>query len=76
MSAGNGRGRAFDDEDEDSAGDEEFDPAEYDAMLLLERLESMEEEMLDLGVSSLDDVRRRIAALHRELDDKLGNSNK
>ena len=57
--------------DEDLVHDEDFDPAEYDAMLTLERLESLEEELVDLGVKSLDEVRRRIADLHRELDEEL-----
>ncbi|MGZ3638028.1 MAG: hypothetical protein ACXWQR_01100 [Ktedonobacterales bacterium] len=48
---------------------EDFDPEEYDTMMELERLESVEEEMRELGVTSLDDVRRRIADLHRELDE-------
>jgi hypothetical protein len=46
------------------------DSAEYDLMLALERLESLEEDMVDLGVSTLDEVRQRIAALHRQLDDQ------
>lgn len=49
--------------------DEDFDPKEYDTMVELERLESIEEEMQELGVSTLEDVRRRIADLHRELDE-------
>ena len=53
-------------------GDEEeetvFDPAEYDAMLRLERLESLEEDMIDLNVHTLDEVRARIAELHRQMD--------
>jgi hypothetical protein len=51
-------------EREDSA----FDPAEYDSLLQLERLESLEEDMVELGVATLDEVRERIAALHREVD--------
>lgn len=50
--------------------DEDFDPREYDTMMELERLESIEEEMRELGVTSLEDVRRRIADLHRELDEE------
>jgi hypothetical protein len=65
----NGRGRASGNPDEDLVHDEAFDPAEYDTMLRLERLESLEEEMEDLGVSSLDEVRRQIAELHRKLDE-------
>jgi hypothetical protein len=64
------RGQSGADGSEDLVHDEEFDPAEYDTMVKLERLESLEEEMLELGVTTLDDVRRRIAELHRELDDE------
>jgi hypothetical protein len=52
------------------ADDDDADPQEYDAMLRLDRLETLEEEMQELGVSSLDEVRRKIAELHRELDDE------
>ncbi len=64
------RGQSGADGGEDLVHDEEFDPAEYDTMLKLERLETVEEEMLELGVTTLDDVRRRIAELHRELDEE------
>ena len=47
-----------------------FDPKEYDTMLELERLESLEEEMMELGVTSLDDIRQRIGELHRALDEE------
>lgn len=53
-----------------SNDDEEFDPKEYETMMELERLESIEEEMQEMGVTSLDDVRRRIADLHRKLDEE------
>ena len=33
-------------------------------------LTRIEEEMQELGVTTLDDVRRRIADLHRELDEE------
>jgi hypothetical protein len=46
------------------------DEAEYNAMMILERLESLEEEMEDLGVKSLDEVRQRIEELHTELDQR------
>jgi hypothetical protein len=64
-----------DDRDNESTDDEheggaDFDPKEYGAMLVLERLESLEEDMVDLGVSTLDEVRTRIADLHRALDDE------
>ena len=53
---------------EANEADEAFDPAEYDLMMTLERLESLEEDMQDLGVTSLEEVRRRIAELHQRLD--------
>lgn len=59
----------IEDDDLDING-EEFDAQEYDTMLRLERLESLEEEMQELGVTTLDDVRRQIADLHRELDEE------
>ena len=55
-------------DDEDEQEDEDFDPREYDTMVELERLESIEEDMTDLGVSTLDEVRLRIAELHKQLD--------
>jgi hypothetical protein len=55
----------LEDEQED---DEEFDPAEYNTLMQLERLESLEEEMTELGVSSLDDIRSRIEELNAQLD--------
>ena len=57
-------GPAGDDPDEDP----DFDPKEYGAMIVLERLESLEEDMVDLGVATLDEVRARIAELHHALD--------
>jgi len=36
----------------------------------LERLESLEEEMQELGVASLDDIRRRIEDLNAQLDEE------
>ena len=59
---------ASDDEEMDEQEDTAFDPAEYDSLLQLERLESLEEDMIELGVTTLDEVRQRIAALHREID--------
>ena len=64
----------LDDEDDDTPEraleEDELDPDEYDALLRLERLESVEEEMMELGVTSLEEVRQRIADLHRELDER------
>ncbi len=56
--------------DDQTGEDQDFDPKEYDTMLELERLESIEEEMTELGVSTLDDVRRRIRELHEQLDEE------
>jgi hypothetical protein len=49
---------------------EGFSPTEYEDMLLLERLESLEEDMLELGVATLTEVRRRIEELHHKLDEE------
>ena len=57
-----------DDDELEEREDSAFDPAEYDSLLQLERLESLEEDMVELGVTTLDEVRERIAALHREVD--------
>lgn len=53
---------------DDEREDADFDPREYEAMLELERLESIEEDMTDLGVTTLDELRQRIADLHKRLD--------
>ena len=45
---------------------------EYAALVRLERLESLVEEMEELGVRTLDDVEREIGALHREIDEAAG----
>jgi len=61
-----------DPDDADELLDEDgevVDAQEYDTMLRLERLETLEEEMRELGVSSVEEVRRKIAELHRELDE-------
>jgi hypothetical protein len=47
---------------------EEAPAADYDALLLLERLESLLEEMEELEVSSREEIEARIEALHQELD--------
>ena len=47
--------------------------SEYDTMLQLERLESIEDEMNELGVRTIDEVRARIEELHRELDQREQN---
>ncbi len=45
-----------------------FDDEEYDDMELLERLETLREDMEDLRVTTLKDVILRIEELHRKLD--------
>ncbi|TMC15685.1 MAG: hypothetical protein E6J34_21415 [Chloroflexi bacterium] len=55
---------AFDDESDD----EDLDEEEYDDMELLERLETVREDMEDLGVTTLAEVIQRIQELHHKLD--------
>ncbi len=57
-------------EQDDLEGDDDFDPNEYNTLVELERLESLEEEMQELGVASLDDIRRRIGELNAQLDEE------
>jgi len=57
-------------ENDDLVGDDDFDPGEYNTLVELERLESLEEEMQELGVASLDDIRRRIEDLNAQLDEE------
>ena len=47
--------------------DEELDE-EYDDLELLERLESLREDMEDLGIRTLDELIKRIDELHNQLD--------
>ena len=54
---------------EDGGSIEDLDNEEYDTMALLDQLESLEEEMEELGVTTLDELRQRI----RDLHDKLGD---
>ena len=69
MSAGNDKDANASSEDQDDLeDDDDFDPAEYNTLLQLERLESLEEEMSELGVTSLADIRRRIEDLNAQLD--------
>ena len=49
---------------------DEFDTEEYDDLELLERLESLREDMEDLGVTTLAEVVLRINELHATLDQK------
>lgn len=50
--------------------EEGFGQDEFDEMELLERLESLREDMEDLGVSTLAEVNQRIAELHKKLDNR------
>jgi hypothetical protein len=54
--------------------DEEERPADadYDRLLLLEQLESLLEEMEELGVSTRREIEARIATLHKQLDHEEG----
>lgn len=63
-------GNEPDDQDEFESHDDDFDPAEYNTLIQLERLESLEEDMKELGVASLDDIRRRIKELNAQLDEE------
>jgi hypothetical protein len=47
---------------------EEWDEEEYSDMELLERLETIREDMEELGVTTLQEVIARIEELHRKLD--------
>lgn len=51
----------------DGAEDTSAEP-DYDSLLLLERLESLLEEMEELGVSSRAEIEARIEALNQHLD--------
>ena len=52
----------------DAISNYEVDEIEYEEMELLERLETLREEMEDLGVTTLAEVNQRIEELHRRLD--------
>lgn len=69
MADNNGLRQSAPDRDDDIE-DEDFDPKEYDEMMRLERLESLEEDMVDLGVTTLAEVRQRIRELHQQLGDE------
>lgn len=43
---------------------------EYDTMELLERLETLREDMEDLGVTTLAEVIQRIEELHQQIDER------
>jgi hypothetical protein len=63
MASKNGQAPGGDEPGDDDLDDDE----EYNAMMLLERLESLEEEMEELEIATLDDLRTRIRDLHAEL---------
>ena len=43
----------------------------YDTLLMLDRLEELREDMEELGITSLDELSRRI----EEIEARLGNEN-
>jgi DNA anti-recombination protein RmuC len=47
---------------------EESQQKEYDLMLLLDRLETLREDMDELGIRTREELDARIAELHRQLD--------
>lgn len=51
-----------------SPDDNEWDDTEYSEMEYLELLESLREDMEELGVTTLQEVIARIEALHQRLD--------
>lgn len=67
MTDANGRKPGAEGENEDEGGIEDLNNEEYDTMALLDQLESLEEEMEELGVTTLDEVRQRIHDLHERL---------
>ena len=56
------------DQDFSEEADDDLEEDEYDEMELLERLETLREDMEDLGVTTLAGVIQRIEELHRRLD--------
>ncbi len=52
---------------DDADDSDELDDDEYDALMLLDRLESLEDEMVELGVTTLEELRARIRELHAEM---------
>lgn len=49
---------------------DEVEDDEYDTMELLERLETLREDMEELGVTTLAEVIKRIEELHWQMDEK------
>lgn len=70
--AGN-NGRTPDDDARDSLEEDDdsvdLDDDEYDELMLLDRLESLEDEMVELGVTTLDEVQARIREMHAQMGD-------
>ncbi len=58
-----------DDRDALEAEGADLDVDEYDEMMLLDRLESLEEEMQELGVTTLEELRARIREMHADMGD-------
>jgi hypothetical protein len=50
--------------------DEDFGEEEYDDFTMLERLETLREDMEDLGITNLQELIERIEQLHQQLDNK------
>lgn len=48
--------------------DDDFDEEEIDDMELLERLETLREDMEELGITTLAELNQRITELHKKLD--------
>jgi hypothetical protein len=69
MAGKNGRTPGSNDDRDPLEAAADLGEGEYDAMMLLDQLESLEEEMEELGVSTLDELRTRIRDLHAELGD-------
>ncbi len=46
------------------------DKSEYEEMDLLERLETLREDMEELGISTLAELIQRIDAIHQKLDNR------
>lgn len=44
----------------------------HESLLLLDRLEELREDMEDLGITSLEELRKRIVELEAQLDDDDG----
>ncbi|MBX5451537.1 hypothetical protein [Thermogemmatispora sp.] len=54
----------------DDIEQEDFDPEEYDDLEMLEILETIREDMEELGLRTLDEVIQRIEELHRKLENQ------